>query len=78
MIEPVQPDGGSLIFKPSRTRYQLLQGAKGCPEAVPEITAYEGVVVTGSTEPAVAGEAVWWCVCVKGWSVGLGLRRQGG
>lgn len=56
MIEPVQPDGGSLIFVPARTRYHLGAGAKGCPDAVPDITAHEGVLVSGQTEPAVAGE----------------------
>lgn len=56
MIEPVQPDGGLLIFKPARTRYHLAAGAKGCPESVPDVTAYKGVVVTGRTEPAVSGE----------------------
>lgn len=71
MIEPVQPDGGALIFQPTRTRYQLMPGAKGCPEQVPEIGAHEGVVVAGTTKPPVAGEekvcvCVYRCVCV-GW-----------
>ena len=55
MIEPVQPDGGALLFMPARTRYQLVHGTKGCPDAIPEIKAHEGVIVSGQTDPAVSG-----------------------
>jgi hypothetical protein len=72
MIEPVQPDGGALIFQPTRTRYQLLPGAKGCPERVPEIGAHEGVVVAGTTKPSVAGEAWFVFVCCQGGMVKAG------
>jgi hypothetical protein len=56
MVEPVQPDGGALIFNPTRTRYQMVAGMKGCPDSVPEIGAHVGVVVSGATNPAVAGK----------------------
>lgn len=66
-IEPVQPDGGLLIFQPTRTRFQVVPGSGSCPKAVPDITAFEGTVVSGATEPAVAG----------GWSLQCSLQTYG-
>jgi hypothetical protein len=54
-IEAVQPDGGLLLFKPTRTRYTVAPGSAGCPDSVPDIAAYEGILVSGATDPAVAG-----------------------
>lgn len=56
-VTPVQPEGSLLLFKPESVTYQLAAApAKGCPDAVAPIAAYQGVVVAGSTEPPVPGE----------------------
>jgi hypothetical protein len=75
-IEAVQPDGGLLLFKPTRTRYTVAAGSGGCPEAVPDISAYEGVVVSGATEPAVAG--VRYLQACKEWMSLSGVDTGGG